>query len=351
MDRHAMRRNSLLAAALLGAAATLAPAVPASAATTVCRQVAVPVSLTSDGPRELIVRGTLCTPPGWGTADRRDLDLLLAGSTYTRSYWDWPVDRDRYSVVERTLRSGRATLAIDRVGTGASSRPASVSLTLESDAHTVHQVVAWVRAGTPVDKITLIGHSLGSGVALVEAATYHDVDRIVLTGMLHSLGSGLTDVLGTFRPAATESLLSSPLGTLPTADLGYLTTAPGTRGASFFHAASADPEVIAYDEAHKDVVAATELGGYPTLLLPPDLNLSRFVDVPVLSVAGRRDVLLCGGSLDCTDDAAVRANELPYYPQAPSVDTLTVPETGHDLALHPSGAETFAAIDSWIRCH
>jgi hypothetical protein len=47
-------------------------------------------------------------------------------------------------------------------------------------------------------------------------------------------------------------------------DPGYLTTVPGTRGAAFYDTASADPDVIAYDEAHKDVMAADEAGDAAT---------------------------------------------------------------------------------------
>lgn len=321
-----------------------APVARAGAADVPCSQVRIPVSLVAGGPATSGVAATYCLPARWG-AGRRAVDVYVPGATYNRSYWDWPTSRSTYSFVLRSARAGRAALAIDRLGTGASSRPPSALLNLTVDAYVLHQVIGRLRADGRVGSVNLIGHSLGSGIAVVEAATYHDVDRLVTTGLLHSLGSGLTSTLGSFRPAASDPVLGGR-----GYDLGYLTTAPGTRKAAFY-AASADPAVIAYDEQHKDVVAATEMAGYPTLLAPPILNVARRIDVPVLEVAGQQDVLLCGGSLNCADAAAVQAHEVPYFPAARSVSTLTVPSTGHDLALHPSAASTFDAINTWILTH
>ena len=326
----------LLASLTVGLAVTT----PADAATSrTCRQVAVRVALADGLTATRTVRGTYCRPAGAGPRARLDVDVLVPGATYDRRYWDWPTNRARYSVVRRTLAAGRATLALDRIGSGASSYPPGSDVTMAADAATVHQVITWLRAHRPVREVTLVGHSLGSGVAVTEAATYHDVDRLLLTGMLHSIGSGLAQAQRSFEPAS-----------VPGSVAGYLTTVPGTRAALFF-SASARPAVVAEDEARKGVVSATEFADYGSMLAPPAANPSRLVRVPVLLVAGQQDVLLCGGALDCTDAAAVRANETPYFPQAPSVTTLTVPGTGHDLALHPSAAATADAINGWIRAH
>ena len=341
---------------LVAIGALVVPATPAAVAVdgAGCVDLSVPVALVAGTAPTARVSGTWCRPAGWGAGGPGDVDVLLAGATYTRSYWNWPTDPARYSWLSRTVGAGRAVLAIDRIGSGASTHPPGAALDLTVDAATVHQVLGRLRATEPVGRVTLVGHSLGSGVALVEAATYHDVDRLVLTGMLHSVGSGLASTLASFAPAPVTSLLGALVGTTTSSpagpDPGYLTTLPGTRMAAFY-AASADPAVVAYDEAHRDVVAATELAGYPTLLLPPALNLSRLVDVPVLAVAGQQDALLCGGTLDCTDPVAVRANELPFYPATPSLDVLTVPLTGHDVTLHPSSGATFSAVDAWICAH
>ena len=127
-----------------------------------------------------------------------------------------------------------------------------------------------------------------------------------------------------------------------------MTTKPGTRGPAFF-SASADPHVIADDEAHKDTTSATELAiGIPASQLPPALNAAVGVTVPVLVLDGQQDALVCGSTVDCADVAGVAANERSYYTSAPSVEVVLVPGTGHSVALHPSAGESFATIDSWI---
>jgi hypothetical protein len=35
-------------------------------------------------------------------------------------------------------------------------------------------------------------------------------------------------------------------------------------------------------------------------------------------------------------------------PATPAVDVVTVPCTGHDIALHPSADVSFAAINAWL---
>ena len=333
------RIPALLAATLTGLACGL-PSASATSATSACHDVRIPVALAAGGPRDQIVAATWCAPRN-GPA-RADVDVLVPGSTYTRAYWNWPQDPARYSYLARTVAAGRGVLAIDRIGTGASSHPASTAVTLPVDAFVVHQVVGWVRRH-PVRRVTLIGHSLGSGVALVEAATYHDVDRLVSTGMLHARGSGLDAAMAAFQPARLTSRFAA-------LDPGYLTTVPGTRAASFY-ARSADPAVIARDEATKDVVSATEFAGYGSLLAPPASNPARNVTAPVLEVVGQQDALMCGGTLDCTEAAAVRAHEAPYFPVTRSLTAVVVPATGHDLALHPSAPASFAAVDAWITTH
>jgi alpha-beta hydrolase superfamily lysophospholipase len=76
------------------------------------------------------------------------------------------------------------------------------------------------------------------------------------------------------------------------------------------------------------------------------------ITVPVLLVTGERDALLCVGRVpDCTDPAAVRASELPYYQSAPSLAVDMVPGAGHDLTAKPSADQTFHAINNWIGSH
>lgn len=307
-----------------------------------CQEVALPVSLTPGGPAHQTVRGTLCypdsAPPG-----STPLDILTAGATYTRAYWDCPLNNGFYSYVARTLRAGRATFAYDRLGTGASSHPLSAWLTLDSEAEVLHQIVAWARPR--FTEINTIGHSLGSVISIQEAAVHDDVDRLVITGELHAVGPGIAQLATSVYPA-----LLDPRFFLKSLDAGYLTTLPGVRGSLFYGVGGTRPEVMAWDEANKDVVPAGTLAGLALQLeQPPLLNVAQWIQAPVFVIAGAQDMQLCGLTLDCTSPEAVQANEALYYSSAASVTAETVPLTGHDLALHDSAPESFAKIDQWIR--
>jgi pimeloyl-ACP methyl ester carboxylesterase len=318
---------------------------PAAADSPTCTAYRLPVALSAGGPADQTVAATLCVPAGGAP----QVDLLVAGTTYNSSYWDWPQPAATYSFVRRELAAGRATLAYDRIGSGASSRPLLSALVTEgADAHVTHQLVQWLRA-RPFGQVNLIGHSLGAIVAMTEAGLYADVNRVVVTSMLHlpGLGAGAIGLFGSFYPAALD-----PKFALSVTDLQYLTTEPGTRGTSFYHALTADPNVIAYDEAHKDVTSDTEVVEALTRLeVPAPLNDTYKIHVPVLVVMGQHDNLLCGLAVSCLQDSTVQANEAPYYASASSFTARTVPDTAHDLALHPSAGVSFGIIDQWLRTH
>jgi hypothetical protein len=52
--------------------------------------------------------------------------------------------------------------------------------------------------------------------------------------------------------------------------------------------------------------------------------------------------------VNCTDPSALLAEETPFYASTPRLAVATVPGTGHDVALHPSAAQSFAVIDQWL---
>lgn len=306
-----------------------------------CQSLRISVALAPGGPADQTVAGTLCRPAAHPAANR--VDVLVHGASYNQSYWDWPVGSGTYSYVQRTLAAGRATFAYDRMGAGASSHPLSTLVTTEADAYVLHEVIGSMR-GDGFAGVDVVGHSFGSVVAVDEAGTFHDVDKLVVTGLLHSQGSGLATVAATFYPADTDRQFG-----LLFADPGYLTTLPGTRASSFYDTATADPAVITYDEGHKDAISGTELAaGVAESELPASTNPSRLVTAPVLVLDGQQDGIFCNLTLNCSDLASVLAEETPFYADAARLAVATVAGTGHDVALHPSADQSFAAIDRWI---
>ncbi|WP_051163709.1 alpha/beta fold hydrolase [Nocardia brevicatena] len=341
----ATRRAAVLTTALL--VAFLAGSATAAAEYRkpgTCREVAVPVALAEDAPADQTVAATFCTPLRWADGAHQ-ADILVAGATYTREYWDFSFDPETYSYVDDTLAAGRATFNFDRLGTGASSRPDSWRLTVSSDAFILHQLITWLhREGYA--HVNAVGHSLGSVTLTNEAARWHDLDRVILTGIIHLPGVGLNSInmFSSTYPADLD-----PITTGRGTDAGYLTTLPGRRGSIFYDPATADPAVIDHDERTKDVVAIGETTeSMTTLLSPPQMNASRSITARVLVVMGAKDDIFCNFLVSCREAASIAANEAPYYSGAVDFDALVVPDVAHNLALHPSAPQTFRAIDHWM---
>lgn len=309
-----------------------------------CIPLTIPASLGEGQPFNQRLSGTYCQPRHWARGQHQ-VDVLTPGSTYTRAYWDWPQNPGQYSYVQKTLAAGRATFAYDRLGSGRSSHPVSTDITMPGEAYRLHTVILGLRA-LGYKQVNSIGHSYGSGIALHEAAVYNDPSRVVLTGYLHS---GRNPIVVNSNYPANQDPLFAGQGL----DDGYITTLPGIRGTDFY-SSTADPSVIAYDEAHKDITSGTGFGGYFADRAPaPGSNLTNQIKAPVLLIAGQQDFIFCFDptTLDCTNQAGVQAHEAPYFTGAASLTTITVPNTGHDIALHPSAGTSFQLIDQWLRTH
>lgn len=323
---------------LLAIPATVVTAQPASAGA-ICDDIELDVALTAGGPADQKVSGTLCRPHYW--LNGMQIDVLTHGSTYTRAYWDFTIGGSLYSYVDHAAVAGKATFAYDVVGSGASSHPDSQLLSVASDAYVLHQIIQnmWDRGYKAVNSV---GHSLGSAIAIEEAAAHKDVSRLILTGWVHAGGPGGA-ILGANSYDATldPKFAGQPFD-------GYLTTRPGIRGPVFYLPEGSSSAVVAEDERTKDIVSPTlRSTAVAQRSTPAVSNVSNQINAPVYTIIGTNDILLCGTPLDCTSRAAVEANEIPYYTSARSLTVRVMPVTGHDLALHYSAPLTSLAINTW----
>lgn len=301
-----------------------------------CTTYTLPVRIADPGPADQTLWGQLCYP---GTVRPDTVQLLVHGATYNHLYWDFPVGNGYYSYVDAALAAGYATFNVDRVGAGNSSHPASGPLNLPAGAVALHDVITALRSGAldghAFSHVAWIGHSLGSFIALYEIPSYHDVDAVILTGGLH----GINPQVGTIiYPAAQDpKFANSGL------DSGYVTTVPGDRN-FFYDPATADPNVIAADEANKDVATFTPSPPVPT---PVDIT------VPVLLVSGQRDKAQCVGVTlyDCSNPASVLAYESQFYLPQAHLELKMIPDTGHVLALSTTAPLTDAIMLGWLSSH
>ncbi|TCO59795.1 alpha/beta hydrolase [Actinocrispum wychmicini] len=245
------------------------------------------------------------------------VQVLLSGLTYDRRYWRVPGTSD---YVRHMVDDGHAVLALDRIGTGHSGRPPADQVTVQANVDTLHELVQALRAGIPgirpFSQVIAVGHSLGTGIAIIGAAQYRDFNSLILTGLSHTLGPLYPDAVQSLQPAAGEPE-------------GYLTTQPGKRSVIYEAEGGVDEPAAEYHEATKSTVTIGE-GATVDEIYRQDYAAA--VDVPVLLVVGAQDKLFVGAE-----------KERDYYPGAPDVELFVVPDAAHSINVHRSAHLWFAA--------
>lgn len=281
------------------------------------------------------IAGTLTVPPGGA----RTVQLLVHGYSYDRYYWDFPYQPDTYSYVRASDRAGYATLAIDRLGDGHSTRPPGRRLTWSNAALTVAQVVSAVRngsLGTRFEKVALVGHSFGSVTSYLVAGRHPGVDALIITGAAHRVNMARISQL---------LLNSPPVGPGPL----YTTTRRDWRH-FLYHVPNADPAVIALDEQLKQTAGMFEI---PSALPYLVNGVSRTTNIPVLTVIGDQDTLFAKGwgTPDCSSDAALAAFERQFYGPEAIVEAMVVPGTGHDINLERTAPIAYNRVIDFLNCY
>lgn len=304
-----------------------------------CEELSFDVNVSPSDPTVYSVFGVLCSR---GSIHGKTIQITLHGATYGHLYWDWPFEPETYSYVRRATAEGYAVLNIDRIGIGQSDRPPAADVNIPSNAYVVHQIVQALRGGDMVvpsfgrisaERIVLVGHSLGSVISIQEAATYGDVDGVVLTGVSHTVTEALNEIFAVLYPANLDPRF-------PGVPDGYLTTLPGTRDV-FYYPPSRDPLVLAIDEQTKETVTGAELDtAFPALFLSPGIH------VPVIVVVGDHDRAFCAEP-SCSVSGSL-ANEVNFFSPDACVETAVILGAGHDLNLHFQAQDAYDAILSWI---
>lgn len=335
-------RAQLVGALFAIAIAVLAPsAAPAEEGGLRCQDMTFSVALSPGDAETHQVFGVLCAR---GTVHGKTVQVALHGATYSHLYWDWPFEPETYSYVRRATAAGYAVLTLDRIGIGRSDHPPADQVDIAANAYVVHQIVQTLRGGGLVvpafgrlhaERVALVGHSLGSAIAIQESATYGDVDGVALTGASHTVTPVLGEVAADFYPASLDPRFAGR--DIPD---GYLTSLPGDR-IIFYQEPFFDPRVLALDEETKETITTAELA-----TAVPALGLSGGIHVPVLVMVGDFDLAFCGAP-SCSASGSL-ASEPGFYPPDACAEAVVIPQAGHDLNLHFTAPLAYGTLLDWM---
>ena len=263
------------------------------------------------------------------------IQVAVHGATHYHLYWDNPpINGISYSYARYMAQRGWPVLAIDQLGTGASSQPDGDFVNLDQTANALHQVLASLRnADNPThhefSRIALVGHSNGSLTSIYATGTYHDADALVTTAWEH-----VPHPLP-FNPADIISLLTTPY-------IPATAFSKEFRTAIFYYVPTTDPDFIDFEQDHLGpaVQARAQFIDLFTAGLNTSLSRSTGVTVPVL---------VQNGDFDALQPSAYMADEPSFYPNAESVTLGYLTDIGHNVNGHRNHLQSWKGIDQWLR--
>jgi pimeloyl-ACP methyl ester carboxylesterase len=265
------------------------------------------------GPVEL--SGLECGP----ARTPRGVVIALHGSGYLSRYWDYPADP-----AASLLRQGRAlgyrVIAVDRPGYGRSGAADADTACLESQARILADLIAQVRWESRPAPVFLVGHSLGSLVAVRLAAreAAANVAGLDVTGLPVRWR---TDIRAAVESDA-DGFGSSLHDTRRRLALFY--GPPGTY----------DPRVVTAETEFTHRIPRIEMRD--SLASPQILRaLAPKVRVPVQSTVAEHEKVIVGGRQSVTANRAL-------FSSSPRSVARWQPRAGHNVSLHHVAGEYHA---------
>lgn len=346
-------RIPLIAALTTLLTASLAPALTASpaGASAAHRAVSRPVvfrlvdnnstavACTADGAAHP-VRGRLVGPPKVVAGHAGPLRINVLVHDEGTGAWFWNLrSHAAYDYARQLARRGETSLVLDRLGYGASPLADGRSTCLGAQADMLHQVVQHLRSGQyaftdgrggiapGAAHVVTQGHGLGAAIAQVEAATFDDVDGLVLMSW--------TDRGNT----ATARRLVADQSSACLSGAARTTYAPVTADAATFRQAffaSAPERVQLAAAARRARVPCGDVGSVSPMVLASNTAAGE-VDAPVLLLFGSKDAL---------NRPDARADQAASYPTR--VTTRTFAGAGSALPLERPRAVRSAVL-AWLR--
>jgi pimeloyl-ACP methyl ester carboxylesterase len=246
--------------------------------------------------------------------------------------WLWRFRQiPKYDFAQSMARLGHVSVTVDRLGYGASDKPASgKSSCIGSQADIAHQIIGQLRAASygvsggiahSFRRVAIAGHSAAGQISLTEAYTYSDVKALVVVGFSFSNLPRANNEFGFERIACDAG--GDPV--------------PGLTDYGFFGRTDAGFRSTMFRSAPKAVQDAAIKLHYPDpcgdnySLIPAIQRQAASVGkvkVPVLVVCGTNDVLYAPFGCEAQAERFSKGR------------TLILRNTGHGVPLE-RGAKTF----------
>ena len=257
------------------------------------------------------------------------LQVLIHGNSYDHRYWDAdPVNGHEYSFVDHMVGLGYDVLAVDLPGAGPGRRPDADGIGFAHLGEALSSAVARFRAELGAStKVALIGHSLGTILAVYTQAWWPVADAVVGTGV----GFSSSLLPSPYGSGVRERLLLEPYADWPS-DL---------RRQSFYYEPNADPAMIEYDN---DVLKTA---------------LPRRVWAESIAVRNDRDraglgritcpVFIQLGEFDPVLPGEFAETERNFWPHDVEVTVEQLDGAGHCFNLHRNPQHGWNRIDAFLR--
>lgn len=279
------------------------------------------VPCTGDGGTHQL-KGRLVAPASGPTGR---INVLVHDITAGGWFWHLRGHPD-HDYASRLAEQGETSLVLDRLGYDDSPLTNGWRTCFGAQATMLHQVVQSLRADG-YDEIVLHGHSVGAAVAELEAATFQDVDGLVLMSWSDA-GASLRAISEAGKQHA--ACLLSHNGYAP-----YGTTARDFQGLLF---ATAPDDVRRTATSLRNPDPCGDAVSLATLVVVNNL-VTRLIDLPVLLLFGGRDALTRPDS---------RLLQRLAYGRGAEVTSYVVPGAGSALPLEGSAPDTRARVLAWL---
>jgi hypothetical protein len=301
---------------------------------------------SSDG-APYVLSGRLVGPRAALAAGGTAAAVTLYLHEFSFAGWFWRFPRPEYDYAAAQARAGHVSVVIDRLGYGDSSLPPGTDVCLGSQADMAHQVVGRLRRGDyqvtggpgiAFRRVAMAGHSVGGGVAELEAYSFRDVDALALFGWASAGYSTATtqEALGQGGRCAQGGEPARPGGP---GGYAYFTSTPQSfRDLGF---ADADPAVVDAALALRQRDPCGDVSSLVPAIASSGVH-SRDIAIPVGLVFGLADANFQPGA---GSDQAGR------YGASRDVTTFFIAGAGHAMTLQRSAPEVRRDIAGWLQGH